>query len=125
VENVASFRIRLVAYFVFLSLLPLAAATWAFGGIAAQNETNRADARLAADARVALGEFQRVLGEASDKAAALARLPAVQRAFARGDRGALDRLAARNPNVSFVAAGAADIDLPPASFELALFSWSL
>ena len=27
--------------------------------------------------------------------------------------------------VSFVAAGAAEIDLPPASFDLALFSWSL
>src|SRR5437867_924705 len=41
-----SFKVKLVAYFVLLSLLPLTAAFWGFSTVAARAETRRVDARL-------------------------------------------------------------------------------
>ncbi len=41
-----SFKLRLVLYFVLLSLVPLAGATWAFTEAAGRSELRRADASL-------------------------------------------------------------------------------
>ena len=101
-ESALSFRFRLVAYFVFLSLLPLSAATWAFGDSAARNETSRVDARLRADLHTAVGLVDRRLDGAAATARELAREPAVKRAFARRDRKALARRARARPNVTFL-----------------------
>ena len=46
-----SFKLKLVAYFLLLSLLPIAAAFWGFTQVAGQSETRRVDARLQAGLR--------------------------------------------------------------------------
>jgi diguanylate cyclase (GGDEF)-like protein len=89
---VASFKVKLVAYFLLLSLLPLAAAFWGFSTVAARSETRRVDARLQAGLRAALAAYQDELVTADEAAAQLARNPAFQRALIRRDRAALRRL---------------------------------
>jgi diguanylate cyclase (GGDEF)-like protein len=89
---VASFKVKLVVYFLLLSLLPLAAAFWGFSTVAARSETSRVDARLQAGLRAALAAYQDELVTADEAAAQLARNPAFQRALIRRDRAALRRL---------------------------------
>jgi hypothetical protein len=55
---VGSFKVKLVAYFLLLSLLPIAAAFWGFTSVAGQSETRRVDARLQAGLRAALATYQ-------------------------------------------------------------------
>ena len=96
----ASFKVKLVAYFLLLSLLPLAAAFWGFSTVAARSETRRVDARMQAELRAALATYQDELVGADDAAAAFARSPAFQRALVRHDKAALRRLLRAHPNLS-------------------------
>jgi two-component system cell cycle response regulator len=68
-----SFKVKLVAYFLLLSLLPMAAAFWGFTAVAGQSETRRVDARLQAGLRAALATYQERLDGAQREAASLAR----------------------------------------------------
>ena len=95
----ASFKVKLVVYFLLLSLLPLAAAFWGFSTVAARSETRRVDARLQAGLRASLATYQEQLAAADDAAAELARNPAFQRALLRRDRAALRRLLTGHPNL--------------------------
>jgi diguanylate cyclase (GGDEF)-like protein len=70
---VGSFKVKLVAYFLLLSLLPIAAAFWGFTSVAGQSETRRVDARLQAGLRAALATYQERLDTAERTAEALAR----------------------------------------------------
>ena len=70
---VGSFKVKLVAYFLLLSLLPIAAAFWGFTAVAGQSETRRVDARLQAGLRAALATYQERLNAAQRSATALAR----------------------------------------------------
>jgi len=97
---VASFKVKLVAYFLLLSLLPLAAAFWGFSTVAARSETRRVDARLQAGLRADLATYQDELVAADADAAQLARNLAFQRALIRHDRGAIQRLLKGHPNLS-------------------------
>jgi diguanylate cyclase (GGDEF)-like protein len=97
---VASFKVKLVAYFLLLSLLPLAAAFWGFSTVAARSETRRVDARLQAGLRAGLATYQDELVAADDDAAQLARNLAFQRALVRHDRAAIERLLTGHPNLS-------------------------
>src|SRR5213595_2100662 len=74
-----SFKVKLVGYFLLLSLLPLAAAFWGFSTVAARSETRPVDARLQAGLRAALATYQDELVAADDDAAGLARNLAFQR----------------------------------------------
>ena len=96
----ASFKVKLVAYFLLLSLLPLAAAFWGFSTVAARSETRRVDARLQAGLRAGLATYQDELVAADDDAAQLARNLAFQRALVRRDRAAIERLLRGHPNLS-------------------------
>ena len=96
----ASFKVKLVAYFLLLSLLPLAAAFWGFSTVAARSETRRVDARLSAGLRAALATYQDELVSADRSAAALARNPQFQRALMKHDRATLRRLLRGRPNLS-------------------------
>ena len=96
----ASFKVKLVAYFLLLSLLPLAAAFWGFSTVAARGETRRVDARLQAGLRAGLATYQDELVAADDDAAQLARNLAFQRALVRRDRAAIERLLRGHPNLS-------------------------
>jgi two-component system cell cycle response regulator len=102
---VGSFKVKLVAYFLLLSLLPLAAAFWGFSTVAARSETRRVDAGLQAGLRATLAAYQEALQSADAKANALARRPDFQRALLARDRGALARMLAASPDLSVVAAG--------------------
>src|SRR5690242_925198 len=95
-----SFKVKLVAYFLLLSLLPLAAAFWGFSTVAARSETRRVDARLQAGLRAANAAYQDELVAADDAAAELARSPAFQRALLRHDRRAIQRLLIGRSNLS-------------------------
>src|SRR3954468_4377306 len=68
-----SFKVKLVAYFLLLSLLPMAAAFWGFTSVAGQSETRRVDARLQAGLRAALATYQERLDGAQREASSLAR----------------------------------------------------
>lgn len=101
----ASFKVKLVVYFLLLSLLPLAAAFWGFSTVAARSETRRVDARLQAGLRAALATYQDELVAADASAARLARSAAFQRALLKRDRAALKRLLATRPHLSVEASG--------------------
>jgi diguanylate cyclase (GGDEF)-like protein len=88
-----SFTRKLVAYFVLLALLPVAAAFWGFDSLATRSETRRTDARLEAGLRATLGSVQDELQSAQDTADRLARDRDFQLALRRGDRSELARLA--------------------------------
>jgi diguanylate cyclase (GGDEF)-like protein len=102
---VGSFKVKLVFYFLLLSLLPLAAAFWGFSTVAARAETRTVDARLQAGLRATLAAYEEQLRRASDAATALARQPAFERALLSRDRTALERLLRGRPNLTVVASG--------------------
>ena len=95
-----SFKVKLVAYFLLLSLLPLAAAFFGFSTVAARSETRRVDARLQAELRAALATYEDELVVADQAATDLARTPAFQRALLRHDRVEIRRLLKGHPNLS-------------------------
>jgi diguanylate cyclase (GGDEF)-like protein len=68
-----SFKLKLVGYFLLLSMLPLAAAFWGFSAVAAKSETRRVDARLQAGLRAALVAYEERLVAAQRSATTLAR----------------------------------------------------
>jgi diguanylate cyclase (GGDEF)-like protein len=102
---VGSFKVKLVAYFLLLSLLPLAAAFWGFSTVAARSETRRVDARLQAGLRATLAAYQEELVRADEAAARFARDPAFQRALVKRDRAALERMLSGHPHLTVEAAG--------------------
>ena len=80
-----SFKVKLVAYFLLLSLLPIAAAYWGFTTVAGQSETRRVDARLQAGLRASLATYQEQLDDAQRTAAELARSRPFDLDLQRGD----------------------------------------
>jgi diguanylate cyclase (GGDEF)-like protein len=100
-----SFKVKLVAYFVLLSFLPLTAAFWGFTTVAARAETRRVDARLQAGLRATVAAYQEELAGAAAAAEALAKRPAFERALVAGDWAAMRRLLVGRPDLSVVAGG--------------------
>lgn len=100
-----SFKVKLVVYFLLLSLLPLAAAFWGFSTVAARSETRRVDARLQAGLRAALATYQDELVSADEDAARLARSTPFQRALVARDRKLLRRLLKGHAHLSVEAQG--------------------
>jgi diguanylate cyclase (GGDEF)-like protein len=97
-----SFKLRLVTYFLLLSLVPLVAASWAFSEVATRGEMANSDARLNAALRVAVRDYtQRVRDDAVGAANSLAHATSVQRAFIEHNRSALVRTAREVPNSAF------------------------
>jgi diguanylate cyclase (GGDEF)-like protein len=84
-RSVASFKIKLVGYFLLLSLLPIAAAFWGFTAVAGQSETRRVDARLQAGLRAALATYQERLDSAQRTADSFAASRTIQVELARHD----------------------------------------
>ena len=107
-----SFKVKLVAYFLLLSLLPLAAAFWGFSTVASQSEARRVDARLQAGLRATLAAYQEALSSADHAAERLARRPSFQRALLAHDRGALQRMLATNPHLAVEAPGGFRVGRP-------------
>jgi diguanylate cyclase (GGDEF)-like protein len=100
-RQAGSFRVRLVAYFLLLALLPLVAALWAFSEVAASSETSRADTRLNTALRVATADYNDQLETASRTASFLARATGYQQALAGDNSPALTRLYREEPDAAF------------------------
>jgi diguanylate cyclase (GGDEF)-like protein len=94
-----SFRLKLVVYFLLLSLLPLAAAFSGFAAVTKRSETRLVDARLQAGLRASLAAYQEQLSAADRAARALAGRRAFQRALSERDRPALEALLAGSRNL--------------------------
>ena len=89
-----SFKLKLVAYFLLVSLLPLGAAAWGLHTIARRSETRRVDVRLQAGLRSVLASYKDELARGSKQAEALANSRRFQRALQSHDRETLRRLLA-------------------------------
>jgi len=101
---VGSFKVKLVVYFLLLSLLPLAAAFWGFAAVAGQNETRRVDSRIQAGMRAVLAGYQERLTEAASEARVVAQTPAIEDALRVGDTQALVHILRDERNVSITTA---------------------
>src|SRR5580765_5407144 len=97
-----SFKLKLVGYFLLVSVLPLGAAGWALHSIERSSETRRVDVRLEAGLRAVLATYKAQLAAADQRAHALAANRDLQRALLRGDRRQLRKLVAANPGVRLV-----------------------
>jgi diguanylate cyclase (GGDEF)-like protein len=88
----SSFKFKLVAYFLLLALVPLAAAFVGFRAIAARSETRQADARLQAGLRATVALYDAQIAAARARVERVARQPPLVRALARHDRAAVARV---------------------------------
>ena len=95
-----SFKHKLVAFFMVLSLLPLAAAFWGFNAAAERSESAAVDARLQSGLRAALAAYQDEVAGAGARAERLATDPALRRALASGDGDAVDAIVSRQEGVA-------------------------
>jgi diguanylate cyclase (GGDEF)-like protein len=87
-----SFKIKLVGTFLALSVVPLAAAFWAFSQVADRSVTSGVDGRLEAGLSAALAAFTDERDNADRAAERLGSDPAFQAALAARDRAALLKL---------------------------------
>jgi diguanylate cyclase (GGDEF)-like protein len=116
---VISIRLKLVTYFLVLSLLPLAAAYWGFASASRTNEERRVDERLRASLRASLANLQEELDRAERRARRVAASPSLHRALAARDGEALERFVAGKPNVRITAPGLeAGRDVPGADAQV-------
>jgi diguanylate cyclase (GGDEF)-like protein len=94
-----SFKFKLVAYFLLVSLLPLGAAAWGLHSVARRSETRRVDVRLQAGLSAVLGSYKDQFERAGNRADALAASHRFQRALQRGDRVTLRRILRTAPDI--------------------------
>jgi diguanylate cyclase (GGDEF)-like protein len=94
-----SFKLKLVAYFLLVSLLPLGAAAWGLHTIARRSETRRVDVRLEAGLRSVVATYGDELERGAARVRALANSRGFQRALQRRDKETLRRLLASNPDL--------------------------
>jgi diguanylate cyclase (GGDEF)-like protein len=94
-----SFKLKLVSYFLVLSLLPAAAAFWGFSAVAKESETRRVEARLQAGLRAAIAAYEEQVDTASRAATAFANNPGFQSALVDGDRTAILAMLLETPNI--------------------------
>ena len=100
-----SFKLKLVVYFLLVSLLPLGAAAWGLHAIAWKSETRGVDVRLEAGLRAVLAAYKDELSTAGRKATSLAGNPRFQRALAERDQRALRRFLAGAPHLRLESKG--------------------
>jgi diguanylate cyclase (GGDEF)-like protein len=100
-----SFKLKLVAYFLLVSLLPLGAAAWGLHAIAWKSETRGVDVRLEAGLRAVVATYKDELSTAGRTATSLAADPRFQRALAERDRPALRRFLAGAPHLRLESKG--------------------
>ena len=101
-RQLSSFKLKLVAYFVLLSLVPLAATYWGFSTVAGSGMSRQVTLRQAAGLRAALALYQERADHAQAEAERLARSLPLQRALQRRDRQALRRILAGKPSLYVV-----------------------
>ena len=97
-----SLKVKLVVYFLVLSLLPLAAGYWGFASTLEGHERRRVDERLTTELRAASAGYEERLAAARAGAEELSMMKSLHDALRDGDRAALRRLSRRSENVSLV-----------------------
>jgi diguanylate cyclase (GGDEF)-like protein len=105
----SSFKLRLVAYFVLLSLVPLAATYWGFSTVAGAGESRQVALRQEAGLHAALALYGEQAHRVQARAEQVARSRALQRALARRDVRTLRRIIAGKPSLYVV--GARDLHI--------------
>jgi diguanylate cyclase (GGDEF)-like protein len=100
--QLSSFKLKLVAYFVLLSLVPLAATYWGFSTVAGAGESRQVTLRQDAGLRAALTLYDEQADRAQSEAVRLARSRPLQRALERHDRRALRRVLTGKPSLYVV-----------------------
>ena len=108
-----SFKLKLVAYFLLLSLLPIAAAFWGFTQVAGQSETRRVDARLETGLRALIASYQEQLDAAQQEATAIAQARVFQQDLQRRDGAALAQMFRNKPEVSVESVDGFLVHSPP------------
>ncbi len=102
-----------MAYFVLLSLVPLAATYWGFSTVAGAGESRQVTLRQEAGLRAALALYAQQADRAQERAEQLARSRQLQRALERRDRGALRRIVAGRPSLYVEGAGGLQVGSVP------------
>jgi diguanylate cyclase (GGDEF)-like protein len=93
----SSFKLKLVAYFVLLSLVPLAATYWGFSTVAGEGESRQVTLRQEEGLRAALTLYDEQSSRAQARAERVARSQTLQQALERRDRRALEQIVAGQP----------------------------
>jgi diguanylate cyclase (GGDEF)-like protein len=94
-----SFKLKLVSYFLLLSLLPAAAAFWGFSAVAKESETRRVEARLQAGLRAAIAAYEEQVEAATRSATALAANSGFQSALVNRERTTVLSTLLETPNI--------------------------
>jgi diguanylate cyclase (GGDEF)-like protein len=102
--QLSSFKLKLVAYFVLLSLVPMAATYWGFSTVAGSGESRQVTLRQEAGLRAALALYTERADRAQAQAEQFARSRPLQRALERRDRRMLRQIVAREPSLYVVGA---------------------
>jgi diguanylate cyclase (GGDEF)-like protein len=102
--QLSSFKLKLVAYFVLLSLVPMAATYWGFSTVAGSGQSRQVTLRQEAGLRAALALYTERADRAQAQAEQFARSRPLQRALERRDRRMLRRIVAREPSLYVVGA---------------------
>src|SRR6266581_4862102 len=108
-----SFKLKLVVYFLLLSLLPIVAAFWGFTQVAGQSETRRVDARLQTGMRALIASYQEQLDAAQHEATTIAETRVFQSDLERRDGAALAHMFRNEPQVSVESVDGFLIHSPP------------
>jgi diguanylate cyclase (GGDEF)-like protein len=103
--QLSSFKLKLVAYFVLLSLVPLAATYWGFSTVVGNGESRQVMLRQQAGLRAALILFQEQEDQAQVVAGQAARSRPLQLALEHRDRRALQQILARTPSLYVIGPG--------------------
>jgi diguanylate cyclase (GGDEF)-like protein len=102
---VISLKLKLVAYFLVLSTLPLAAAYWGFSSSISGNESRRADERLSAELRAASYAYHGEVAAARAEAIRAGNAPGLQEALEARDITAIRAIVDAHPGVRIRFAG--------------------
>src|SRR5262249_23689690 len=98
----SSFKLKLVAYFVLLSLVPLAATYWGFSTVAGAGESRQVTLRQEEGLRAALTVYAAQAERVQAQAEQVARSRPLQRALESRDRRPLGRIVAATPSIYVV-----------------------
>jgi diguanylate cyclase (GGDEF)-like protein len=110
--QLSSFKLKLVAYFVLLSLVPLAATYWGFSTVAGSGMTRQVTLRQEAGLRAALALYQERADRAQAAADRVARSLPLQHALQRHDRRALRRIFAGKSSLYVIGSGGLLVGAP-------------
>jgi HAMP domain-containing protein len=117
-----SLKLKLVAYFLVLATLPLAAGYWGFASSLASNELRRADERLSAGLRAASFAYAEKLAAKRSEAARLAESRVLHVALLGPDEATIHRLVRGRPGLEIRAGGEVygDAAAGPVAAEIAV-----